>query len=260
MGPVDTVIPVSFSTIEFVISYQHRKTLFFDSIFSNSFLNTRTKYSIPELTWLCRNMGISSKVLKSTHTLCCPLLLGTWSLWLSSWDAHPLVSLHIFSPESQYSVIMWRSYGCIMTNVVGTLFLSSHGIPYSQLSLADPGAFHKKLLNVATRQAKEKPLSARQEGTNNMSSNLICIITSICSVDIWWTWYGPLPSLVATIKCHIGHSFQCQDLEFLCWLGLGKGPSANAMVFCVTGYSLNVGNLCIQLLQSAFFSCSSPML
>lgn len=73
MGPLDTVIPVSFSTIEFVISYQHRKPLFFDSIFSNSFLNTRTKYSIPELTWLCRNMGISSKVLPYTH----PLLSST---------------------------------------------------------------------------------------------------------------------------------------------------------------------------------------
>lgn len=179
MGLLDPVIPVSFSTIEFVISYQHRKTLFFDSIFSNSFLNTRTKYSIPELTWLCRNMGISSKVLPSA-------VLYFWAL--DPCDCLP----GMFTLSSIYtSSLQSLSTVSLCEEVVGTLSLSSHGIPYSQLSLADPGAFPQEVAQCGYQAGQTKASVCRQEGTNNVSSNLICIVTSICSVDIWSTWYGP---------------------------------------------------------------------
>lgn len=186
------------------------------------------------------------------HTLCCPLLLGTWSLWLSSWDAHPLVYLHIFSPESQYSVIMWRSSGDAVLIIPWYSILSivpcrSWCFPTRSCSMWLPGRPNISLClqTGGHQQCVKQPHLHRHKHLQ-------------CGYLVNMVW--PLPSLAATIKCHIGHPFQCQDLKFLCWLGLWKGPRANAMVFCVIGYSLNVGNLCIQLLQSAFFSCSSPML
>ena len=120
--------------------------------------------------------------------------------------------------------------------------------------------YHKKLQNVDTWKAKQKLLYAIQECTINKSRDLIYIITIFHSTEVWYTRCEPLPSLVDIIKCDVGHSFQYLDLEFPCRLGLGKGPCAQVLVVPVTGYSLNMRNLGIQLLQSSFLPCSSPML
>lgn len=77
-----------------------------------------------------------------------------------------------------------EAMGWIMTKVLGTLSFSSHGIPSSHFPLADPGAFPHEAAE-ATWKDNQKPLSARQEGTINKSSNLICIITSISSMEVW---------------------------------------------------------------------------
>ena len=119
--------------------------------------------------------------------------------------------------------------------------------------------YHKKLQNVATWKTNQKFLYSIQEGTINKTRDLICIISSICSREFWHTRCEPLPTLV-DIKCDVGHSFQCLGLESPCRLGLGKGPCAEVLVVHVTGYSLNMRNLSVQLLQSSFLPCSSPML
>lgn len=65
--------------------------------------------------------------------------------------------------------------------VVGTLSLSSHGIPYSQLSLADPGAFPQEVAQCGY-QAKHKPLSADRRAPT------MCQATSSASSQASAVW------------------------------------------------------------------------
>lgn len=92
---------------------------------------------------------------------------------------------------------MWRSYGCIITNVVGTLSLSPHGIPYSELSLADAGAFPQEVAECGYQAGQPKPLSVRQEGNNNTSA------TSSASAQASVVWIFGKHSMAPSFPgCH----------------------------------------------------------